>query len=67
MATGNSHNKMVRINIYITAQQEAKLEELKKESGLPVAELLRRSLDFYVPFAHKLGVSSVEEDAAQDS
>ena len=71
MATGNpktgraqlaGHNpKMVRINIYITSQQESKLEELRSESGLPVAELLRRALDFYVPFAHKLGVSKVDE------
>ena len=62
MATGNSDSKMVRINIYITKQQESKLEELKTESGLPVAELLRRSIDFYVPFAHKLGITEVEAD-----
>ena len=62
MATGNSDSKMDRINIYITKQQESKLEELKTESGLPVAELLRRSIDFYVPFAHKLGITEVEAD-----
>lgn len=56
----NGEAPMVRLNLYVTAQQNHRLEALKKETGLPAAELIRRALDFYVPFAKRLGVHEVE-------
>ncbi|HUT43794.1 MAG TPA: ribbon-helix-helix domain-containing protein [Desulfobacterales bacterium] len=39
---------MKRIDTYITLQQIAKLKALAEETGLKVAELIRRALDEYL-------------------
>jgi hypothetical protein len=38
---------MIRINLYIAEQQQKRLEELRDETGLSIAELIRRALDLY--------------------
>jgi hypothetical protein len=39
---------MIRTNIYITPVQKATLEKLSSQSGLSVADLIRRAIDGFV-------------------
>jgi LysM repeat protein len=39
---------VIRTNIYITARQKKTLEKISTESGLSVAELIRRAIDGFV-------------------
>ena len=39
---------MVKINLYITVPQMARLDELKQETGMAYAEIVRRALDAYL-------------------
>ena len=39
---------MVKINLYITVPQMARLVELKQETGMAYAEIVRRALDAYL-------------------
>ena len=47
---------MVKINLYVTIPQMARLDELKQESGMAYAEIIRRALDAYL-FTSTLTVS----------
>lgn len=47
---------MVKINLYITVPQMARLDELKQETGMAYAEIVRRALDAYLTAA-QLAVS----------
>lgn len=40
--------KMERINVHLTEQQIEHLRQLSKETGLSVAELVRRAIDYYL-------------------
>lgn len=39
---------MVRVNYHLTKQQVAKIKEISADTGLSVAELIRRSVDEYI-------------------
>jgi hypothetical protein len=39
---------MRRVNWTITEKQHKKLQKLSRETGLPISELVRRSLDKYL-------------------
>lgn len=39
---------MVRTNLYIGNLQHKQLEEIVAETGLPMAELIRRSIDYFI-------------------
>ena len=39
---------MIRVNYHLTDKQISKLRELSKDTGLSVAELIRRAVDKYV-------------------
>lgn len=39
---------MVKINLYVTIPQMTKLDELKEETGMAYAEIIRRALDAYL-------------------
>jgi predicted DNA-binding protein len=39
---------MKRTNIYLTEPSVAKLQELSKQTGLSVAELIRRAIDDFL-------------------
>jgi len=39
---------MIRRNVHLTPQQLKKLAELSKQTGLPMAELIRRAIDEYL-------------------
>jgi predicted DNA-binding protein len=38
----------LRTNIYVTREQKRLLEKLSDRTGAPVAELVRRAIDFYL-------------------
>jgi len=40
--------KMTRINLYITERQLSQLTKLSEQTGAPLAELVRRSIDLYL-------------------
>jgi len=40
--------EMRRVNWTITEQQHKELQRLSRETGLPISELVRRSLDKYL-------------------
>lgn len=39
---------MRRVNFHLTDQQKAALEQIRGESGIKVAELIRRAIDEYI-------------------
>lgn len=39
---------MKRVNYHLTEQQIAELQRLHEQTGLPVAEMIRRAVDAYV-------------------
>lgn len=39
---------MVKVNLYLTIPQFAKLNEIKQETGMAYAEVVRRALDAYL-------------------
>lgn len=39
---------MIKVNLYLTIPQMARLEELKRETGIAYAETIRRALDAYL-------------------
>lgn len=39
---------MVKVNLYLTIPQFAKLNEIKEETGMAYAEIVRRALDAYL-------------------
>jgi catalase (peroxidase I) len=39
---------MVRVNYHLTDKQISKLKEMSKDTGLSVAELIRRAVDKYM-------------------
>lgn len=46
---------MIRKDLYFTAQQLKKLEELSLETGLTVSELIRRAVDSFLSKEKKDG------------
>lgn len=44
---------MIRVNYHLTARQIEELRRLSKETGLTVAELIRRAVDAYVKGENK--------------
>ena len=40
--------KMERTNIFATPKQLEQLREIAKESGLPMAEIIRRAIDMFL-------------------
>lgn len=59
---------MRRVNWTITERQHKKLQELSRETGLPISELVRRSLDKYLGMVGEepLGPSEVEEKGTEE-
>lgn len=47
---------MIKTNLYITIPQKARLDEIAADTGMSVAEIVRRALDAYL-FASALTVS----------
>jgi predicted DNA-binding protein len=43
----------IRTNIYVTSDQKKLLEKLSDRTGAPVAELVRRAIDGYLPTRRK--------------
>jgi hypothetical protein len=41
---------MIRQNYFITEQQKALLLRLKRQTGLPISEIVRRAIDHYTRF-----------------
>ena len=39
---------MIRVNHYVTKQQWRAIRMIAKETGIPVAELLRRAIDAFL-------------------
>lgn len=56
-----SYNRfqMRRVNWTITEKQHKALQKLSRETGLPISELVRRSLDKYFGF---VGEEKLQED-----
>lgn len=47
------HMCMVRVTYHLTEKQFATLKKLAKQTGLAVAEIIRRSVDAYLETNHK--------------
>ncbi len=54
--------QMRRVNWTITEKQHKKLQRLSRETGLPISELVRRSLDKYFGLVGEEPLKSLEED-----
>jgi hypothetical protein len=39
---------MHRVNFHLTKQQHDRLLEVSKQTGLPMSEIVRRAVDFYL-------------------
>jgi len=53
---------MRRVNWTITEKQHKKLQKLSRETGLPISELVRRSLDKYLGLLGEEPLSELEEE-----
>ncbi len=54
---------MKRIDLYLTEQQIAALQELSRKTGLSVAELIRRAIDYWLE--RKGGNHSVKHEEGE--
>lgn len=54
--------KMRRVNWTITEKQHKELQRLSRETGLPISELVRRSLDKYLGLVGEDPLKSLEEE-----
>jgi hypothetical protein len=53
---------MRRVNWTITERQHKKLQQLSRETGLPISELVRRSLDKYLGLVGEEPLGPAEAD-----
>jgi len=59
--------QMRRVNWTITEKQHKELQRLSRETGLPISELVRRSLDKYLGLVGEEPLKGLdEEDRAAD-
>lgn len=59
---------MRRVNWTITERQHKKLQKLSRETGLPISELVRRSLDKYLGLVGEepLGPAETEGELSEE-
>lgn len=53
---------MVRTNLYIGNKQHGELEAIVEETGLPMAELIRRSIDLFIDEYHRRSAMGAGKD-----
>ncbi|MBS3735853.1 MAG: ribbon-helix-helix domain-containing protein [Candidatus Bipolaricaulota bacterium] len=53
---------MRRVNWTITEKQHKELQRLSRETGLPISELVRRSLDKYLGLVGEEPLNGLEEE-----